>query len=867
MTTGGAIDPAGIPHFTGNLDEVEKSATGVHKAAKNLAEHGHGVHSTFQGLSAFYQAPEAEKLFASTHTIPEKADSLKDELFTVASALEDYATAVRPIIVRIEHIRAQAATFAASVEGDDDWHKDADKVSTNSGLRHDLAVAMEDFATAQNDCATKISSLVGGHEYMLTPTGDKALIPKNAQFNGYDAEAWEHAEKTPWGSPVEREYEGVEWLWHQTKSLVWDGFIINGLGGTVDGLATLTGFHGWDQAGTAWKGLGDVVGGIGQYTMTPYDWVMDHTIGPDEESAGEKRQKEAAKNFFKGFVAYDDWKENPARAAGTLGFNALTLAAGAGTGAAAKGGAGARALSALGKAGRLADPITYIGKAGSFAVVKVGDAFTALKNLSGSSTTLHLTDGGSFTPHEATAGLPERPAAIPEDAIPGTDELGRTVYLDTETGHLLNADGSIHQYVDDAVKERPPVHADTTAPGQTVRQPEAVGAHAGTNAVGGTGRAGTHATGGGARGLGPTGPETARTGATAHAGSGAGHTAGATSLDEITRAREAAADSGHHGTGSHGDDLSNPCEERPDGDSGPDQDSAPTDAARHHTQAELQEIARRQVERANSDKQYFKDFYKKNGNRKLLVPDETGLIPPQLVKPEPNGPWISVADAPDPIPPDYLTRGIEGTRGTAGAHAIDTLDDSAHTRHEAITADKAAENRLTAAKKALAQHHSQANVDAVAAADKAHKPLHRHMGESAEAYGEAIAEHHVVPEHYPGYERMELDGPKNGNDQFDQVWRHPDGRMVVIEAKSSTRTTLGARNLPSGIRVSQGTREYFNDILREMRKRGKRNPREQELAEQLEEALADGKLDYIAVKGNVNTGHYTGFTMDKFDIG
>ncbi|MFF6997326.1 hypothetical protein ACFY93_20535 [Streptomyces sp. NPDC008313] len=867
MTTGGAIDPAGIPHFTGNLDDVEKSAAGVHTAAENLAEHSHGVHSTFQGLSAFYQAPEAEKLFASTHTIPEEADTLKAELFTVASALEEYAAAVRPIVVRIEHIRAQATTFAASVEGDDDWHKDADKVSKNRGLRHDLADALEDFATAQNDCATKISRLVGGPEYMLTPTGDTALIPKNAQFNGYDAEAWEHAEKTPWGSPVEREYEGVEWLWHQSKSLVWDGFVINGLNGTLDGLATLTGLRGWDQAGAAWKGLGDAVGGIGQYTMTPYDWVMDHTIGPDEESAGEKRQKEAARNLFKGFVAYDDWKENPARAAGTLGFNALTLAAGAGTGAGARSGAGARALSALGKAGRLVDPMTYIGKAGSFAVVKVGDAFTALKNLSGSPTPLHLTDGGSFTPHEATAGLPERPAAIPERAIPGTDEFGRTVYLDTETGHLLNADGTIHQHVDDAVKERPPVHADTTAPSQTARRPEPVGAHAGSNTAGGTGRTGAHATGGGARDLGPTGPETAPTGGTAHAPSGAGHTVGGTSLDDLGRAREGAVGSGRNGTGSHGDDLPRPREESRDGDSGLDQDDARADAARHYTQAERQEIARQQVERANSDKQYFKDVYKKNGNRKFVVPDETGLIPPQLVRSEPNGPWISVSDAADPIPPDYLARGIKGTRGTAQAHAIDTLDDSSHTRHEAIAADKTAENRLTAAKEALAQHHSQANLDAVAAADKAHKPLHRHMGESAEAYGEAIAEHHAVPEHYPGYERMELDGPRNGNDQFDQVWRHPDGRVVVVEAKSSVNTRLGARNLPSGIRVSQGTREYFNDILREMYERGKKNPREQELAEQLEEALADGKLDYIAVKGNVNTGHYTGYTMDKFDIG
>jgi hypothetical protein len=136
------------------------------------------------------------------------------------------------------------------------------------------------------------------------------------------------------------------------------------------------------------------------------------------------------------------------------------------------------------------------------------------------------------------------------------------------------------------------------------------------------------------------------------------------------------------------------------------------------------------------------------------------------------------------------------------------------------------------------------------------------MRDVSEAFGEAVAEHHVIPEHYPNAVREPLDGPLNGNDQFDQVWRREDGGYVVVEAKSS----VGARNLPDGRRVSQGTRGYFLDIIREMEERGKKNPRERELARNLRKALQQGKVDCIVVKGEKSTGRYTGYHMRQFGI-
>ncbi|WP_262388295.1 hypothetical protein [Streptomyces parvus] len=135
------------------------------------------------------------------------------------------------------------------------------------------------------------------------------------------------------------------------------------------------------------------------------------------------------------------------------------------------------------------------------------------------------------------------------------------------------------------------------------------------------------------------------------------------------------------------------------------------------------------------------------------------------------------------------------------------------------------------------------------------------MGKFAEDFGEKAAEHHFVAERYPDFENQPLLGPKNGNDQFDQVWKHEDGRIVVIEAKSSTGTELGSRRLPNGKQVSQGSREYFLDVIEKMRKRGERDT-----VRALERAMENGNLEYVVVKGNKNTGTYTGYEYRRFDI-
>jgi hypothetical protein len=237
-----------------------------------------------------------------------------------------------------------------------------------------------------------------------------------------------------------------------------------------------------------------------------------------------------------------------------------------------------------------------------------------------------------------------------------------------------------------------------------------------------------------------------------------------------------------------------------------------------------------------------------------------------LTRQSPSDPWTTVDKAPEPLKPKYLDDWVKQGPDTASPEALSHLNEAAETRHYAIHHDKVMEHWKHEANKAHEDQPTWETDAERAEARGAYRESHIHMRDSSEAYGEAVAEHHVIPERYPGATREPLDGPANGNDQFDQVYKREDGGYVVVEAKSSVDTELGARNLPDGKRVSQGTREYFLDIIDEMEMRGRTNPAEAELAQNLRDALDEGKLDYIVVKGERNAGEYAGYRMRQFDI-
>ncbi|MGW7269316.1 hypothetical protein ACWGH5_02260 [Streptomyces sp. NPDC054864] len=494
MSDAKLIDSAGIPQFTGNLEQLELDATTLTAEAILFRVNGALVHSNFQGLSPFYQAPEAEELFATTAPVATKTDAFADDLEKVSQALTTYADEVRPLAARLKSLQTEASSFYCNdVAGDEDWREDKDKVQHNNDLWHDVNSTMDAFWAAERACHNKITALVGGIQ-LKASDGEN-----NCGTYGYKAEDLNHAESTPWGAPVDREYTGWAAVGHNIKSFVWDGFIVDGVWGTIKGLGTLVGTDGWKAAGQAWTGLAKLATGLAitlspagaAYWMAPKDklpsWLRDSRTAVTETG--------------KALVAYDQWGKNPARAAGAVSFNVITTVATGGAGAAAKSGAAAKAISVAGKAGRLVDPITYIGKAGKFGAVKVGDLFGSLKNLNTGAYNDILSGQGKLQPDGTVVKIPDRVEVLPDNTLKYVTEKGETRYL-TREGALLDEQHKVLvQHVDEVkiqstTSDRVGGQAEPPALRDPVREPAMAGGRAGEGATGVTGRTGDELPGG-----------------------------------------------------------------------------------------------------------------------------------------------------------------------------------------------------------------------------------------------------------------------------------------------------------------------------------------------------------------------------------
>ncbi|MET7903843.1 protein phosphatase [Streptomyces sp. NPDC005355] len=442
------IQPENIPQFTGDLSQLDSEATALAMDASHIRGAGQGMHDRFQGLSAYYHAPEAEQLFATTLPVRDTADKAAGEVETVGLALEEYATEVRPIAAKLARLKRQAAQFVEDVGDDDDWAYDRDKVREHQDLLHDVNAAVGAFWEAERRTANKITALFGGPHYVANDGSHKP------NMYGYKGSDLDHAKKTPWGSPVQQKFHSWD-IGHWTKSFVWDGFIVDGVWGTLQGLGRLTGFNGWDEARAAWKDLGKVGVGAGIYLNSTLRDKPDSELPPFL-----RESKHAAKEAGKSLVAWDEWSKNPARAAGAVSFNVVTSVGTGGVGTAAKSGAIAKAIGTAGKIGRLADPMTYIFKGVGLAKVKVADVMAGLKNAY-SGRYVDLADG--------SVKLPNHAVFHPDGSV----KLPSGHYLD-EYGTLYKADGTV---VDRARVELSAADRQALSDTQRAQEPDLVHAH------------------------------------------------------------------------------------------------------------------------------------------------------------------------------------------------------------------------------------------------------------------------------------------------------------------------------------------------------------------------------------------------------
>ncbi|WP_324783975.1 hypothetical protein [Streptomyces sp. H51] len=869
------IDPQNIPQFTGDLEQLSTDALLLTAEASAFRFAGADVHAKFQGLSACYSAPEAEQLFATTAPVAAKADRFADDLEKVGAALSAYEAEIQPLVAKLRSLKARAETFRADIAGDDHWREDDDNVQLNNDLVHDVNAATAAFWQAEITCHNKITALVHGSTLIVEDGAQKRLLERGTSTYGFTEDLLDSSDELPWGRTVEKERHGLDWLGHQVVEFG-KGFFVDGVWGTIRGLGTLVGFDGLDAMGEAWKGLGKLVTGLG-ITLSPLGaayWLL-----PDDKLPAYLRDsRRTVTEAGKALIAYDEWGGNPARAGGAVTFNVLTTVFTGGAGTAAKGGAVARTIGALGRASRLVDPMTYIGKAAKFGTVKVADLFGSLKNLRTGAYTDVLSGAGRLQPDGSVLRIADDVPVVVGSHIEWPD--GTRLNLDD--GSVIRPDGTRAtatvelSAADRAMLEHTLPHGEAVPVGAG----GSAAVHAGGEAAARPLGDGTSGHGGG-RSAPHAGEQAGRHDADALPARGSeGHSSdtGAGRQGDHGGAQHGRAEGGHGGgstddSGHTGDDatgaIRHPGQDAAGRQTSPERPAFMQEGPNPYgprgrlTPAQIKEI---QVYRANNEPGYFAKYYMTDGRRlNTKITDESGFAPVQLDVDPVTRVKTAASDAPPPIPEKYV-HGAEINRARNQVLSDDTLrtlDDAAGRRRSSIDYSMSADRH----RGLLA---GTADDLALREVGNEYKAAMTERTRAAESFGEAVAEHQAIPELYPNSTRETLYGPANGNDQFDQVWRRTDGGFAVVEAKSNVTTDLGSRRIPpedGGGRAMQGTREYFLDILREMRLRGREHPSEDILADELEQALAEGKVDYILVKGKVDGAKYAGYEMYKFDIG
>lgn len=387
-----AIKPDEIPGKDINVETIRTEATSIGTIATSVRDNGSSVHTKWQGMAGVYIAPESEVLLGLMSPVNSQATLVGDNLDTVAGALSQFADDVEPIKKALDDLRVEAQSFVdttvangvtrqqlnpawVSANGGGygygyggtsytgytsyggggytygggtstadvpkyqsvhkEWHEDQDSVDRNNELIADVNKQMVLLWEAERTAANKIRALFGGEALHAYESEDDA--------NGYGLDEIPEGTEMPWGAEVERtEGCGEATVNFVFRDFLWEGIIVGGIWGTVEGLGTLvlgynpsTGewFSG-DAYGAAWGNLGLLAGGLllnsnpVVSTLFAIDSVAQNSGGgflPDWARDAKSATDEALLNTGKGLIAWDKWADDPGTAAGEAVFNVGTI--------------------------------------------------------------------------------------------------------------------------------------------------------------------------------------------------------------------------------------------------------------------------------------------------------------------------------------------------------------------------------------------------------------------------------------------------------------------------------------------------------------------------------------------------------------
>ncbi|QIG39220.1 hypothetical protein G5T42_06745 [Microbacterium sp. 4R-513] len=602
-----AIDPDKIPGKDIDPDAIESNASTIKTIGGSVRDNGSNVHLKWQGMAGVYEAPESGTLLGLMQPVSSQATTAGDNLEVVAGALTQFAADVRPIKAELDSLRLQAQAFRDEIAGGvqvqelnpaylstqgyygttpaysgyspystssgssttaaadipkyqsvtKEWHEVQEYVDRNNDLISQVNAQQVALWEAERTCANKIRALFGGAPLHAYESENDPL--------GYGLDEIPEGTEMPWGAPVERsEGCGEATAKFVFKDFLWEGVIVGGVWGTIEGLGTLvlgynpaTGdwFSG-DAYGAAWGNLGLLVasGVMNSPVLGPLMWAdqgMEAFGGggflPQEVRDFKAKADEAALNTGKALIAWDKWADDPGTALGESVFNVGTILipGGAAVTGVKTAGTAASVLSKMARVVDLVDPaslalngVTRLGGLGlgsldniignldlgskldapHIEVYTATDTASALKALDDwgvdmNTVTAHV-DGLGNNVLEFPGGKIELPTGSFDNALDGVrggdGGVDASVPSPVREPELVNAGGvrgetgpgPVNSIVDEA-----PVRTETGGPGEStvVRDPETTGGtHTGS---GGAGHGSGHGSGDSSGGAGGNGPD------------------------------------------------------------------------------------------------------------------------------------------------------------------------------------------------------------------------------------------------------------------------------------------------------------------------------------------------------------------------
>ncbi len=383
-------------------DQIDASAGKMRTIGTQVSSKGATVLTTWQKISAHYDAPEENTLFHAMNPVKTEAEKFGTDVGKAATALETFADEVRTIKTAVAAIRADAADFKAEIANGVEkttvgargmstgtetiaWHEDAASVKKNNDLIQRTRDQQEALWAAERACASTIRGLVG-----LSPI----TAASESNPNGYGLDEIPDGMPTAWGDKVEKTENCGESVVHG---------VANGVGAMGEGFGALVGFkytgsglwnewdwqwdHSWGNAGETWTGIGKFA--LGGVTLgLPGTTYALFGNGPGSDLLRDSQMTFAA--GIAGLVAIDaynsdpfhKWKKSPGQAIGESGFNIATIVL-APTKVGNVGKAGT-----LGKAGeigaaalRMTDPLYWTTKAGTAIKSALGPTVESLLRL------------------------------------------------------------------------------------------------------------------------------------------------------------------------------------------------------------------------------------------------------------------------------------------------------------------------------------------------------------------------------------------------------------------------------------------------------------------------------------------------------